>query len=159
MSRPLRSTVRCTWSIGSSPPSTKTKNCAGNRRAIPMTRRAPSFMSHVKPGTSRPERLTNSWNISEWWASSMTSWYAYRNSGELSGSLKAYSSNPRFRMLSNCRPAFMLATMARSPISARVSCGSDLYQSVAPSGLSSNSSQRGSCGSICISGASQSTSA
>ena len=31
---PLRSAARCTWSIGSSPPSTNTKNSSGNRRAI-----------------------------------------------------------------------------------------------------------------------------
>ena len=31
--RPPRSAVRCTWSIGSSPPSTKTKNSSGKRRA------------------------------------------------------------------------------------------------------------------------------
>ena len=52
---PDRSAVRCTWSIGSSPPSTNTKNSAGNRRAdARSTRRAPSLMSHVRPGTSRP---------------------------------------------------------------------------------------------------------
>ena len=38
------------------------------------TRRAPSRGHQARPGTSKPVRFTNSWNISECCASSMTSW-------------------------------------------------------------------------------------
>ena len=46
-----------------------------------------------------------------------------------------------------------------APIAARTGCGCARYHAVAPSGSSASSSQRGSLGSMRISGASQSTSA
>ena len=56
-SRPLRSAVRCTWSIGSSPPSTKTKNSSGNVRPKRMTCRAPKRCHQASPGTSKPRAV------------------------------------------------------------------------------------------------------
>ena len=74
MGSPLRSAVRCTWSIGSSPPRTKMKKSAGKRRALTTTRRDPSRSQKPSPPTSRRVRFTNSSNMSECCPSSMTSW-------------------------------------------------------------------------------------
>ena len=50
------------------------RTAPGTAGPSPITRREPSRMSQVRPGVSRPVRFTNSWNISECCASSMTSW-------------------------------------------------------------------------------------
>ena len=86
------------WSIGSSPPSTKMKNSSGNLRAIFTTRREPTTAWRGSFGTVPwPARPANSWNIRECCASSMTSWYTYRSSGDPAGSVVACSSRPRLR--------------------------------------------------------------
>ena len=72
--RVIATARRCTWSMGSSPPSTKTKNSSGNRRPILTMRRVLGRRSLGMPGISKPVRFTNSWNISACCASSMTSW-------------------------------------------------------------------------------------
>src|SRR5581483_2273275 len=73
---PSESTRRWRWSTGSSPPSTKRKNRAGNTRASGTTNHSASRRrNHGMPRTGRPERLTNSWNISVCWDSSMISWW------------------------------------------------------------------------------------
>ena len=70
------STRRWRWSTGSSPPSTKRKNSAGNSRPSGTTNHSASFRSpQGMPRTGSPERFTNSWNISVCCDSSMISWW------------------------------------------------------------------------------------
>ena len=69
-----RSTLFCTWSIGSSPARTPTKKPYGASRAASGRIGASALKTRGAPATSTPERFTNSWNIWVWWHSSVASW-------------------------------------------------------------------------------------
>ena len=69
-----RSTAFCMWSIGSSPASTPAKKAALKGIAARGSTGASSRNIRGPPGTSMPERFTNSWNIWVWWHSSVASW-------------------------------------------------------------------------------------
>ncbi len=106
-------------------------------------------------GTGNPARLTNSWSISEWYDSAITSCSVKRYSSESFGRVDARRISPRHSTPSNTRPVFMNPAVMFSPIRDRVDAGCDRYQSVAPRGWSASSSQRASSASMAISEASQ----
>ena len=109
--------------------------------------------NQLPPGTSMPTRLTNSWNIWMWLHSSVISCSAYRNSGELLGSFMMNAISPRIRMLSNAAPTLTVLSVRQRPISICRSSGWFWYHSVAPSGsMTGESTHRGSCRSIAMSG-------